>query len=155
MLDEIEARYSAASPGPWTGYDINTPRPGIYGTVRDANNEHIMGAIGIEDALFIAEARNAVPVLVERVRELEESLAWVSGHDRSGLDHLEEMMAASLERDAAEKRVRKLEAGLRGVAQHLKACQSRADVLHERGDLSTVLNGVRLLAERYAAGVDE
>jgi hypothetical protein len=36
------------------------------------------------------------------IEHLSTAMSWVSGHDRSGADHLEEMMQASTQRDAAE-----------------------------------------------------
>lgn len=38
------------------------------------------------------------------IEHMTAAMEWLSGHDRQGLDHLEESMAASAERDAAEVR---------------------------------------------------
>lgn len=46
--------------------------------------------------------------LRQKVERLESEMSWAAGHDRAGLDHLEEMMQASTERDAAEAIVREL-----------------------------------------------
>lgn len=66
-----------------------------------------------DEALDLAEsvltaARAVDPVhgerdaLKARVAQLEEGMSWVSGHDRQGLDHLDEAMKACEERDKAE-----------------------------------------------------
>lgn len=77
-LDAIEARASAASPGPWQrGNRIGGPATElddaqVYGPEMTIYDE---GGHGWEDAEFIAHARTDVPALVAEVRRLRKWLA--------------------------------------------------------------------------------
>lgn len=55
-----------------------------------------------------AEYRTEIDELETEVVRLTEALSWMSGHDRAGLNHLDEMMRASTERDDAETEVARL-----------------------------------------------
>lgn len=84
-LAAIEARANAAAEGPW---DVGAERDGVYGgrrtVVRDSSLLRIVsvGQTRLHDNLgaeanveFIAHAREDVPWLIGRVRELESRLA--------------------------------------------------------------------------------
>jgi hypothetical protein len=69
-LDAIDARASAATPGPW----IATQFPGATTGWLEGPPRGYDGEFGNpHDAEFIAHAREDVPDLVQRVRELEAS----------------------------------------------------------------------------------
>lgn len=51
----------------------------------------------------------------ETIRHQCEAASWIAGHDRQGLDHLEEAMTAAAERDAAEAEVRQLRDQLKPI----------------------------------------
>jgi hypothetical protein len=80
-LDEIEARANAATPGPWEAYFTLHGDPmvveqgqGPFGAVTlpsTAPDDY-----GKANAEFIAHAREDIPALVQRVRELEQTLAF-------------------------------------------------------------------------------
>ena len=77
-LDELERLERAATPGPWTSH-----RPGRYGEVLATESEWTNGYYGFLvaqscgplNAEFIVAARNALPALIRRIRELEQNLA--------------------------------------------------------------------------------
>lgn len=48
---------------------------------------------------------NEIQPLLDEIDRLETGLSVMSGHDRKGLDHLDEMMQASEERDNAERKL--------------------------------------------------
>ncbi len=77
-MDALQAMADMASPGPWrvtqddlshpAGYDVNRPS----GLPVAIDTEGYTGCIPVlADAEFIAAAREAVPTLIARVRELE------------------------------------------------------------------------------------
>ena len=77
-LDELEALANAATPGPWKPGVL---KPGICawidsacGTVIDVTESPPEG-MAVDDANFIAAARDAVPKLIARVRELEREMS--------------------------------------------------------------------------------
>jgi hypothetical protein len=45
------------------------------------------------------------------IAHMSEAMSWIAGHDRQGLDHLQEAMEASAQRDAAENELRRLVPG--------------------------------------------
>lgn len=71
-LDEIEARLSAATPGPWTRTQWEEEQPGVPW---DA------------DAEFIAHAREDVPALIAVVRKVE-ALHWRDTYSDCGRCHV-------------------------------------------------------------------
>jgi hypothetical protein len=77
-IDEIQARADAAVPGPWTD-------EGEMWTRVEAPGQSMAVAYDVlseGDRAFISHAREDVPWLVQRVRELEEGLV------KYGADHL-------------------------------------------------------------------
>lgn len=74
--------------------------------------------------LSIIETAQAHRTEIERLNEVME---WVSGHDQAGLDHLEEMLKASEERDRAEEKVRGLEARLGNFSEPKRARNGETD----------------------------
>lgn len=99
-LDDIEARTELATPGPWRSardprggdYLIFDNDPSPYGPTpivlegKDRNG----GVLHGDDAEFIAHAREDVPWLLARVRELEQALS-------PALDELDDYMGADPE----------------------------------------------------------
>jgi ABC-type molybdenum transport system ATPase subunit/photorepair protein PhrA len=65
-LDAIERRANAATKGPWTVSDLGNVVAGKY-LVSLGNWWHK----NREDMVFIAHAREDIPALIARVRELE------------------------------------------------------------------------------------
>lgn len=75
--------------------------------------------------------------LAHEVVRLREALSLMSGHDRSGLDHLDEMMRASVERDNAEAEVARLTEVVRGVMVVSRDARiSEAESLHRIADVT-------------------
>lgn len=75
-LDAIQARADAATEGPWarSGHDIGHVVYDSEGPCELAGPVmlgHVIGEAGYEDAEFIAAARQDVPALIARIRELE------------------------------------------------------------------------------------
>lgn len=73
-LDELQALADAATPGPWDSV-LSGPHayPGYHDVVRNRGAD-LVGMIAHNhpgDARFIAAAREAVPRLIARIRELE------------------------------------------------------------------------------------
>jgi hypothetical protein len=85
-LDAIEARANAATPGPWVAQnydddelDGNWPCCDRVGRPDSAKAlAHVV--LGSDDAEFIAHAREDVPVLIARIREICPHYSW-SGWD--------------------------------------------------------------------------
>jgi hypothetical protein len=81
-LDAIKARCEVAAPGPWEVYNPNGPDHGAlwsvandaYHNPTESNEDDAFGLQldcgGIEDAEFIAQAREAVPALIVEVERL-------------------------------------------------------------------------------------
>ena len=129
-LQAIEARASAATPGPWRSDDqvvgwMGGTQPGVAvrnqdGNVRDAvamvvdmRAAEISGSLRpIEDAAFIAAARMDVPALVAEVRRLRaliaeavplfETNASVAWHEYGNIDGCADRDDAILEKLKAE-----------------------------------------------------
>lgn len=92
-LDAIEAREKATTPGPWVhdetdgiGCDVWTQGETVMGgTVHTTDDGYPRGDYNpVEDALFIAHAKQDIPALVAEVRRLREVLAdadagWIGG----------------------------------------------------------------------------
>ncbi len=79
MLDEIERRCAAATPGPWKS--IVEARGETVGTdfvMTDGEDIYLRGAT-VADQDFIASARQDVPALIEEVRSLRRALAGKVG----------------------------------------------------------------------------
>jgi hypothetical protein len=77
-LDRWEELCAGATAGPWTATD-EIPRAGW---VVDANDAVVALDLRCKDAAFIAAAREALPALIKRVRELEGALIEIAS-DRS------------------------------------------------------------------------
>lgn len=75
-LDAIDARVNAARPGPWTWCRTTA---GSYSSLDSGDDEvlsaqgHVDGWIDSDDAdaEFIAHAREDIPALIARIRQLE------------------------------------------------------------------------------------
>ena len=75
-LDEIKARAEAATQGPWSFDWSEGEVPVFYGQTTKISGTFSVEANTIEDAEFIAAAREDVPWLIERVRELIGAICW-------------------------------------------------------------------------------
>jgi hypothetical protein len=97
-LDAIDARAKAATPGPW-----ESVAGGRYVAATQSTSASSMEAIcadsGPDDARFIAHAREDVPALCARVREMEA--------EQGNEDHL--LVVVMGEREQLAHRVRELE----------------------------------------------
>lgn len=87
-LDAIQARCDAARPRPWALHDAlnGDGFPGRLWVVENPadgpGDHHVMINIGTrDDAEFIARARDDVPALLTRVRELEAAVSAVRALD--------------------------------------------------------------------------
>jgi hypothetical protein len=69
-LGAIEARAAAATPGPW-----EAKRDGEGGSLVRMPDGDSARVTGVDDAIFIANARTDVPALVAAVRERDEQIA--------------------------------------------------------------------------------
>lgn len=79
-LDALQAMADMASPGPWRVTQDHLDRPIQFDVVDASDAWVVVDSDGYEgaipeapDAAFIAVAREAVPALIARVRELEAS----------------------------------------------------------------------------------
>ena len=70
-LDEIKARAEAATKGPWSSDWSEGEVPVFYGQTTKISGTFSVEANTIEDAAFIAAAREDVPWLVDQVESLE------------------------------------------------------------------------------------
>ena len=75
-LDEIKARAEAATKGPWSFDWSEGEVPVFYGQTTKISGTFSVEANTIEDAEFIAAAREDVPWLIERVQELSGAICW-------------------------------------------------------------------------------
>lgn len=71
-LKEIEARASAATPGPWVHDTVQSESAVICGHAPGVVCEWRKGAAAFDDCDFIAHAREDVPALIAEVRRLQE-----------------------------------------------------------------------------------
>lgn len=153
-----------ATPGPWiwedweedngpNRYTLTAPPetrpdyPGLFPWLRNyliADEEH---GISEADRKFIAEAREALPYWLARVRELEEDVIELEADVGSVLVRLEE----------AEERIRQLEAENARLKAVAEAAREYLRIAHEwQGDYDSVWcealdNADRRLAEALAA----
>lgn len=81
-LEEIEARWKAATPGPWRGSTDPIPR------IDDARNNPVYWCdsyesypICADDLHAIAAAPTDIAYLLDRVRKLERAHAWFVEHN--------------------------------------------------------------------------
>lgn len=95
QLQELERLASEATPGPWKS-DVRVGSAAIYPAKYDVhcfgddthiicmlngkyyNDQWCMADQQIADAAFIAAAREAVPALIARVRQLEKEADWLT-----------------------------------------------------------------------------
>lgn len=115
-LDALAAMEAAATPGPWQvergGDDQDLPgfREGLYVSSRAAveqDDPPLTGPLhNPHDAWFLVEARNALPALIDRVRELEARIDAVRAlmddwaTDDSAAGWMKDRLYAALEGDA-------------------------------------------------------
>lgn len=62
---------------------------------------------------LIAELRGAKATIAH----MTQAMSWISGHDRAGLDHLDEAMQMGMERDTAEAGLREARATIERVRE--------------------------------------
>ena len=75
MLEEIERRCEAATPGPWTSYvEGRDHTSGDSFIMTSADDINLSGAT-IADQDFIANARQDLPALIHEIRSLRRELA--------------------------------------------------------------------------------
>lgn len=75
-LDEIKARAEAATKGPWSFDWSEGEVPVFYGQTTKISGTFSVEANTIEDAEFIAAAREDVPWLIECIGELNGAICW-------------------------------------------------------------------------------
>ena len=75
-LDEIKARADAATKGPWSFDWSEGEVPVFYGQTTKISGTFSVEANTIEDAEFIAAAREDVPWLIECIGELNGAICW-------------------------------------------------------------------------------
>ena len=75
-LDEIKARAEAATRGPWSFDWSEGEVPVFYGQTTKISGTFSVEANTIEDAEFIAAAREDVPWLLERIGEMSGAICW-------------------------------------------------------------------------------
>lgn len=118
-LDAIEKRANAATPGPWTHEGVARgneksvivrPPPAYPWPV----SWHY-GTDSLKIADFIAHAREDVPALIARVRDLENALAGKTQFCRSCEEYARGLDRAEAERDQALARVKELEQQVKDV----------------------------------------
>jgi hypothetical protein len=95
-LDHLEALARAASPGPWSTEETAVlDRDGF--SIISSDFGHSCADVGsLEDAVFIVAARDAVPALLARVRELARKSAKAVAIDEAAyLDHVDVLVNAA------------------------------------------------------------
>ena len=75
-IDEIKARAEAATKGPWSFDWSEGEVPVFYGQTTKISGTFSVEANTIEDAEFIAAAREDVPWLIECIGELNGAICW-------------------------------------------------------------------------------
>lgn len=130
ILTRVDRMLDGVTEGPWEqngNNGIHTPQ-GRCVALTHSSDWNGQGA-NKRDALFIAAARTLVPELRDEVQRLKTELAgaqqtiahqcegmgWIAGHDRQGLDHLNEAMQSAKERDAARAEVERLKGALESL----------------------------------------
>lgn len=129
LLDAIEARAEAATPGPWVqGHHVQEPRAlcprdNMFMSLLGLDKDGMAIVAEEADAAFIAHARADVPALVKRVRELERERDLAIAHDRQPYPTAEAYEKACAALNKHVTRVRELEAELaRAVEAERQAC---------------------------------
>ncbi len=81
------------------------------------------------------------------IQHMCRSMGWIAGHDRQGLDHLDEAMRAARARERAVEQAR-------AWAQRAKAADSTIDKVRALCDQLREMPGERWLADRLDAILD-
>jgi hypothetical protein len=137
-LDELERLAAKATPGPWTADNWSRvwhePKQGVRRTVADCVRVTVKSPKQHRaNARLIAAMHKAVPELVARVRELEETVITLQIEN----DTINELRAAHWKQ--WEERVRELERELETYKQPIDFPKLREDVAHVDNSLSEYL----------------
>lgn len=76
-LDELERLHAAATPGPWYADDASAFADDEDFEIRTSTAPIAYG-ISMDDAHYIVAACNALPKLIERVREMDRQMVWLA-----------------------------------------------------------------------------